>query len=130
MWRQINRYMYRPAAGLKLVKVLTGRRPKIIFYCHIIMNTVTAVFIFQCVSILVFAFVYSFISPTNFITINNDSILKPIDYLFYSVTIQSGIGLPDITAQTQLSKSIAIVQQFTVIASTMVIVDLFLRKQK
>jgi hypothetical protein len=94
------------------------------------MNTVTGVFIFQCVSILFFALVYSLIHPTNFITINNDSILTPIDYLFYSVTIQSGIGLPDITAQTQLSKSIAIVQQFTVIASTMVIVDLFLRKQK
>jgi hypothetical protein len=94
------------------------------------MNTVTGVFIFQCASILFFAILYSLIHPTNFITINNDSILTPIDYLFYSVTIQSGIGLPDITAQTQLSKSIAIVQQFTVIASTMVIVDLFLRKRK
>lgn len=94
------------------------------------MNTVTGVFIFQCVSILFFATVYSLIPPNNFVTINNDSNVMPIDYLFYSVTIQSGIGLPDITAQTQLAKAIAIVQQFTLIASTMVIVDLFLRKQK
>jgi hypothetical protein len=94
------------------------------------MNAVTGVFIFQCVSILFFAFLYSLIPPNNFVTINNDSNVTPIDYLFYSVTIQSGIGLPDITAQTQLAKAIAIVQQFTLIASTVVIVDLFLRKQK
>ena len=94
------------------------------------MNTVTGVFIFQCVSILFFAFVYSLIPTNNFITINNDTNLMPIDYLFYSVTIQAGVGLPDITAKTQLAKAIAIVQQLTLIGSTMVIVDLFLRKQK
>jgi hypothetical protein len=94
------------------------------------MNTVTGVFIFQCASILFFAILYSLIPPDNFVTLNNDSKVMPIDYLFYSVTIQSGIGLPDITSQTQMSKAIAIVQQFTVLASTMVIVDIFLRKQK
>lgn len=94
------------------------------------MNTVTGVFIFQCTSIIFFAILYSLIPPDNFITLNNDSKVMPIDYLFYSITIQSGIGLPDITSQTQMSKAIAIVQQFTVLASTMVIVDIFLRKQK
>lgn len=79
-------------------------------------------FIFHILSIFIFSIIYTNISPHNFEALNPKKKLKYIDYLFYSVTIQSGVGLPDVTAVSDLAKILAIIQQLILISTAFIIV--------
>lgn len=88
-------------------------------------NIVTITFLFNILSVLIFSIIYSLISPHNFEPLNPKDKLNYIDYLFYSVTIQCGVGLPDITALTDLAKILAMIQQIILMGSGYIILQLF-----
>jgi len=88
-------------------------------------NIVTITFLFNILSVLIFSIIYSLISPHNFEPLNPNDKLNYIDYLFYSVTIQCGVGLPDITALTDLAKILAMIQQIILMGSAYIILQLF-----
>ena len=91
---------------------------------------VTYTFLFNILMIIIFSIIYASISPYNFKTLNKKDKLTYIDYLFYSITIQSGVGLPDITAVSDLAKIFAIIQQFIILATTYVLIMLFFQTKK
>ena len=91
-------------------------------------NIVTQTFIFNILMIIIFSIIYSYISPQNFEPFNPNDKLTYLDYLFYSVTIQSGIGLPDVTALSDLAKILVLFQQMSVIGSAYILLNLFLKK--
>jgi hypothetical protein len=92
------------------------------------MDTLLVTFLFNIVSIIIFAFIYSFIPKHNFIPLRSDDNLMILDYIFYSTTIQSGVGLPDITAVTPLAKILAIIQQIILIGTSLIILRYFIKK--
>ena len=85
-------------------------------------------FIFNIISIIIFSIIYANISPHNFEPLNPKDKLTYIDYLFYSVTIQSGVGLPDVTALSDLAKILALIQQLILMGTAFILVYLFFRK--
>ncbi len=93
-------------------------------------RVVTYTFIFNLIMIIVFSIVYASISPDNFEPLNPKDKLSYIDYLFYSVTIQSGIGLPDITALSDLAKILAIIQQLIILGSAYILICFFFERKK
>ena len=93
------------------------------------MDIVTKTFVFNIVCIIVFAIIYTLIPENNFLPLNKKDNLNYIDYLFYSLTIQSGIGLPDVTAFTDLAKGLAMLQQFILISSAYILLNVFYNKK-
>ena len=93
-------------------------------------RVVTYTFLFNILMIFVFSIIYASISPHNFETLNPKDKLTYIDYLFYSVTIQSGIGLPDITALSDLAKILAIIQQLIILGSAFILISFFFQRKK
>ena len=91
-------------------------------------NIVTYTFLFNIVVIIIFSIIYASISPSNFETLKKEDKLTYIDYLFYAVTIQSGVGLPDITALSDLAKILTIIQQIILLGSTFFLLSLFFNK--
>jgi hypothetical protein len=91
-------------------------------------NIVTYTFLFNIVVIIIFSIIYASISPSNFEPLKKEDKLTYIDYLFYAVTIQSGVGLPDITALTDLAKILTIIQQIILIGSTFILLSFFFNK--
>lgn len=85
-------------------------------------------FLFNILTIIVFSMIYASISPHNFEPLNPKDELTYIDYLFYAVTIQSGIGLPDVTALSDLAKILALIQQLILMGSAFILVSLFFKK--
>jgi len=83
---------------------------------------VTYTFLFNIAMIVIFSMIYASISPHNFEPLNSKDKLTYIDYLFYSVTIQSGTGLPDITALSDLAKILALIQQLILIGSAYILI--------
>jgi hypothetical protein len=90
---------------------------------------VTYTFIFNIIAILIFSLIYSSISPNNFKPLNPEDKLTFIDYLFYSVTIQTGVGLPDVTALSDLAKILAGIQQLILMGSAFIIIQLFFKNK-
>ena len=88
-------------------------------------DIITLTFVFNLLTAIVFSFIYSSISPHNFEPFSPNDKLSYIDYLFYSVTIQCGVGLPDITAVTNLAKILAMIQQIILMGSTFILLQLF-----
>jgi hypothetical protein len=84
-------------------------------------KVVAYTFLFNLFVVFLFSFIYCSIPQNNFIPLNRNDNMKYIDFLFYSVTIQSGIGLPDITASTDLAKSLALIQQFLLMGSAFIL---------
>jgi hypothetical protein len=84
-------------------------------------DIITYTFIFNILTILIFSIIYSSISSHNFAPLNPNDELTYIDYLFYAVTIQSGIGLPDVTALSDLAKILAMIQQFILMGSAFIL---------
>lgn len=84
-------------------------------------------FIFNIFIIILFSFIYASISPTNFQPLNQRDKITYVDYLFYATTIQSSVGLPDLTALSDLSKILAMIQQLTLMASTFIVLYVFVR---
>lgn len=85
------------------------------------MNIITKTFLFNLICIIIFAIIYSIVPEKNFMPLNKNDKLTFIDYLFYSLTIQSGIGLPDVTALSDLAKILAMVQQFMLLGSAYIL---------
>lgn len=85
-------------------------------------------FFFNIITVIVFSLIYSSISLDNFKAINPKDKLTYIDFLFYSVTIQAGVGLPDITSLSNLSKLLAIIQQLILMSSAFMLMYLFFEK--
>ena len=85
------------------------------------MNIITETFLFNIVCIIIFAIIYSFVPHNNFMPLNKNDKLTFVDFLFYSLTIQSGIGLPDVTALSDLAKILAMVQQFMLLGSAYIL---------
>jgi hypothetical protein len=90
------------------------------------MELVVITFIFNVMCIIIFAIIYRSIDQSNFIPLKHNDKLTMIDYLFYSTTIQSGVGLPDITAITPLAKVLAIIQQLILMGSALFILRYFI----
>lgn len=80
-------------------------------------------FIANILSILLFSWIYSAIDPSNFQPLNPKDKLTYIDYLFYSVTIQTGVGLPDINSFSDLSKILAICQQLILMSTAFILLS-------
>ena len=76
------------------------------------MHIVTQTLLFNIGVVLLFSVLYASIEPNHFQPLQPKDTLTYIDYLFYATTIQAGVGLPDITAVTNLAKLLAIVQQW------------------
>ena len=91
-------------------------------------NIVTYTFLFNIVVIIIFSIIYALISPSNFEPLKMKDKLTYIDYLFYAVTIQSGVGLPDITALSDLAKILTITQQLILLGSTFILLSFFFNK--
>ena len=91
---------------------------------------VTYTFIFNILMIIIFSIIYASIMPHNFEPLNKKDKLTYIDYLFYSVTVQSGVGLPDITAVSDLAKILAIIQQLIILATAYVLIRFFFQTKK
>jgi hypothetical protein len=91
---------------------------------------VTYTFLFNIAMIILFSIIYGSISEHNFKSLNPKDKLTYIDYLFYSVTIQSGIGLPDVTALSDLAKILAIIQQLILIGSAYILISFFFKTKK
>jgi len=85
-------------------------------------------FVFNIITIIIFSIIYTNISPNNFQPLNPNDKLTFVDYLYYSVTIQSGVGLPDVTALSDLAKILAIIQQLILISTAFILVYMFFRK--
>jgi len=88
------------------------------------LNTVTYTFIFNICVILLFSFIYSQIAPNNFKAMNKTDTLTYVDYLFYAITIQCGVGLPDITALSNLAKILASIQQVILMGTGFILLSL------
>jgi hypothetical protein len=87
-------------------------------------NIVTYTFLFNIITILIFSIIYASISVNNFEALKLSDKLTYVDYLFYSTTIQCGVGLPDITAITDLAKILAIIQQIILLGSAFILMSL------
>jgi hypothetical protein len=86
-------------------------------------------FVFNIICILTFSIIYASISPHNFEPLNPKDELTYIDYLFYSVTIQTGVGLPDVTALSDLAKILALIQQLILMSTAFIIVYMFFKNK-
>lgn len=93
-------------------------------------DIVTYTFAFNIVAILIFSVIYASISPHNFEPLNPKDELTYIDFLFYAVTIQSGIGLPDVTALSDLAKILALIQQIMLMGSAFILIRFFFQNTK
>jgi hypothetical protein len=92
------------------------------------LDTVTYTFIFNIITILVFSIIYSSINPNKFEPLNPKDKLTYVDYLFYAITIQTGVGLPDVTALSDLAKILAMTQQIILMGSAFILFRLFFTK--
>jgi hypothetical protein len=90
-------------------------------------DIVTYTFIFNIVVIFIFSIIYASIDKNNFKPLNPDDKLTYIDYLFYSITIQTGVGLPDVTALSDLAKILAGIQQIILMSSAFILFRLLFK---
>ncbi len=92
-------------------------------------DVVTYTFIFNIVSIVIFAIIYSSIDKHNFKPLKPNDKMTYIDYIFYSITIQTGVGLPDITAVSDLAKILAGIQQLILMSSAFLLFRLLFKSK-
>lgn len=88
-------------------------------------DIITLTFLFNIFIVILFSIIYSSVSPHNFEPLNPNHKIGYLDYIFYSVTIQCGVGLPDITAVTSLGKFLALIQQLILMSSAFILLQLF-----
>lgn len=92
-------------------------------------NMVKYTFLFNILIIIIFSIIYASIPSNNFQPLNPKDKLTYIDYLFYATTIQTGVGLPDITALTDLAKILALIQQLILMGSAFILISLFIKNK-
>ena len=85
-------------------------------------------FLFNLLIIIVFALIYTNMSPSNFEPSHPKDVLNYIDFFFYSITVQTGIGLPDVIALSDLAKILVSIQQLILMGSAFILISLFLKK--
>jgi len=85
-------------------------------------------FLFNLFVIFVFAMIYANLDSNNFQHLKVDKTLSYVDYFFYAITIQSGVGLPDITAITNVAKILASIQQIILMGTAFTVASLLLIK--
>jgi hypothetical protein len=90
---------------------------------------VTLTFVFNMIIIIMFSIIYSSISPHNFQALHPSDELTYIDYLFYATTIQCGVGLPDVTALSDLAKLLALIQQLILMSSEFILITFFFKNR-
>jgi|694.fasta_scaffold18907_3 hypothetical protein len=93
------------------------------------MDIVTKTFLFNIMCIVIFSLIYMYISPDNFAALQTKDKITYIDLIFYSTTIQSGVGLSDINAVTDLAKILSIIQQLIMLASVFILIKVFYNKK-
>ncbi len=93
------------------------------------MDIVTKTFLFNLICLIFFSFVYMSISSDNFAALQPKDNITYIDLIFYSTTIQSGVGLSDINAVTDLAKILSMIQQLIMIASVFILIQVFYEKK-
>ena len=93
------------------------------------MDIVTKTFLFNIICLIFFSFVYMSISSDNFAALQPKDKITYIDLIFYSTTIQSGVGLSDINAVTDLAKILSMIQQLVMIASVFILIQVFYEKK-
>ena len=93
---------------------------------------ITYTFIFNMAVSIIFATIYYIIPDDNF----EPSVARPdrprqpfLDYFFYSITIQSGIGLPGTIAVSDLAKVLVTIQQILLMGSTYFLLITILKKK-
>ena len=92
-------------------------------------SVVTYTFLFNIVSVIIFAIIYGSISPKNFEALKPNDELTYIDFIFYSVTVQSGVGLPDVTVVSNLAKILVTIQQLSLMGSAFVLITFFFKNK-
>ena len=92
-------------------------------------SIVTNTFLFNIAVVIIFSIVYSSISAHNFEPLNPKDELTYLDFLFYALTIQSGIGLPDVTAVSDLAKILVIIQQLMLMGSAFILITFFFKNK-
>jgi hypothetical protein len=92
-------------------------------------EVVTYTFWFNIATAIIFSIIYAFIGQNNFEKLNRKEQLTYLDYIFYSVTIQSGVGLPDVTAVSVLAKFLALIQQLILMTSAYILLILFFKNK-
>jgi len=92
-------------------------------------NIIKYTFLFNLFTIVLFAVIYSNISPHNFKPLNPKDKLNYIDYGFYSITVQTGIGLPDVTALSDLAKILVSIQSLILMGSAFISLSLFFKNK-
>lgn len=90
---------------------------------------VTQTFIFNIAVAIVFSIIYCYIPRDNFEPLNPKDELTYIDFLFYAVTIQSSIGLPDVTALSDLAKTLVLFQQVILMGSAFILITFFFKNK-
>uniref|UniRef100_A0A6C0KMX7 Potassium channel domain-containing protein n=1 Tax=viral metagenome TaxID=1070528 RepID=A0A6C0KMX7_9ZZZZ len=90
---------------------------------------ISITFLFNILVVFIFSLIYSSILPNNFEPLNPKDKLTYVDYLFYAITIQCGVGLPDITALSDIAKILAMVQQLILLGSSFILLQLFYNKK-
>jgi hypothetical protein len=93
------------------------------------MDIVTKTFLFNIICIVIFSLIYMYISPDNFAALQQKDKISYIDLIFYSTTIQSGVGLSDINAVSDLAKILSMIQQLIIIASVFILIKVFYEKK-
>lgn len=90
---------------------------------------VTYTFLFNIITAIIFSIIYSSVSKNNFEPFNPKDELTYLDFLFYAVTIQSGIGLPDVSALSDLAKILTLIQQLILMGSAFILVYMFFKNK-
>ena len=91
---------------------------------------VTNTFLFNIATVIIFSIIYASIPSNNFEPLNPKDELTYLDYLFYAVTIQSAVGLPDVSALSDLAKILALIQQVILMGSAYILIRFFFKNKK
>jgi hypothetical protein len=90
-------------------------------------SIVTKTFLFNIIIVIVFSIIYSSLDPNNFEPSHPKDKLTYIDFLFYALTIQCGVGLPDVMAVSNLAKILVMIQQFILMGSAYILILFFFK---
>ena len=92
-------------------------------------STIVVLFIFNIIILFTFTLLYNLCERNNkksFYKADNPSPSSIIDHFLLSIGIQSGVGLTSISPSNDISKLLVATQQFFVMASSAIIIYVFI----
>lgn len=92
------------------------------------MRRVYQLFLYNIIVIACFTMIYYLVGDEHFQNLKGQKKVDFIDCLFLATTIQCGVGLSDINTVTTLSKTLAILQQMSMLGNTIFMLYLFSTK--